>query len=224
MTPMRLSERRGLTLIELLVTMTVLAVAAALVIPSVGQTGVLRVQSAVRTIASDIALAQTEAMAFQTRRALYFGAVPTDAAGTSFEAGNGYAVVEPTGTSLTLDNLQDYMLYMPEKPGEPFARVFDGGVRYGGATIDSADFDGNPFLAFDELGGPLRSLATGEPGTGGTIIVESPGFDVAYEITVEAMTGRVHIELVEGPVGPIGGGNDEIGGSPPDEGGMLPID
>ncbi len=71
----RLSMRRGLTLIELLVTVTVLSIAVALVIPSVSQTGVLRVQAAVRTIASDIAAAQTEAMAFQSRRAIYFGAV-----------------------------------------------------------------------------------------------------------------------------------------------------
>ena len=207
----RLGTRRGLTLIELLVTVTVLSIAVALVIPSVGQTGVLRVQAAVRTIASDIAAAQTEAMAFQSRRAVYFGAVATDDAGSSFVAGNGYVVLEPTGTSLDLDNLQDYMLYMPESPGEPFARAFDGD-RYGGAQITSADFDGNPFLAFDELGGPLRSLSTGEPGSGGTILLEAPDFGVAYEVSVEAMTGRVDINLVEesedegedddGPTGP----------------------
>mgnify|MGYP000582628636 CR=1 FL=1 len=36
----RLGTRRGLTLIELLVTVTVLSIAVALVIPSVGQTGI----------------------------------------------------------------------------------------------------------------------------------------------------------------------------------------
>jgi hypothetical protein len=136
-------------------------------------------------------------MAYQSRRALYFGAVPVDDAGTAFTAGNGYAVVEPTGTSLTLNNLQNYLLFMPESPGQPYARVFDSGMRYGGAVIESADFDGNPFLAFDELGGPLKSLSTGQPGAGGTIIVEAPNFGVAYAITVEAMTGRVDVNLIE---------------------------
>lgn len=236
MSMVRLSVRRGLTLIELLVTVTVLSIAVALVIPSVGQTGVLRVQSAVRTIASDIAAAQTEAMAFQSRRAIYFGVVPVDAEGSAFVAGNGYVVVEPTGTSLTIDNLSQYMLYMPESPGKPYARVFDGGMRYGGAIIDDADFDGNPYLAFDELGGPLKSLSTGQPGAGGTITITAPDFGVAYAITVEAMTGRVDIDLIEGdsaaddddddaPTGPTlpPTGPPEETGDPIDKGGELPF-
>ena len=216
----RLGSRRGLTLIELLVTVTVLSIAVALVIPSVGQTGVLRVQSAVRTIASDIALAQTEAMAFQTRRALYFGAIPSDAAGTAFEGGNGYVMVEPSGTSLGVANLQNYTLYMPEDPGRPFARRFDE-AKYGGSVITSPSFDGNPFLAFDELGGPLKSLTTGEPGSGGTVLVEAEGFGVSYELTVEAMTGRVNIDRVEvvAPPAPIPGPS---GGAPQGMGAQIP--
>lgn len=193
----RLSARRGLTLIEVLITVTLLSIAAALVIPSISQTGVLRVQSAVRTIAADIAQAQTEAMAYQTRRALYFGAVPTDSSGSTFEAGNGYAVVEPTGNSLALDSLQNYRLYMPEDQGRVFARNFTDDTRFGGATIVDADFDGEVYLAFDELGGPLKSLNSPAPGSGGTVVIESAGYGVAYTITVEAMTGRVDVSLVE---------------------------
>jgi prepilin-type N-terminal cleavage/methylation domain-containing protein len=207
----RLSVRRGLTLIELLITVTVLSIACAIAIPSISQTGVLRVQSAVRTIASDIAQAQTEAMAFQTRRALFFGAVASDPSGSAFKAGNGYAVVEPTGTSLALDELQNYRLYMPEDPGVAYARSFANDTRYGGAEIVDADFDGQVYLAFDELGGPLKSLATPEPGSGGTVRIESPGYGVAYVITVEAMTGRVDVALDETYTGP--GYTGELDGS-----------
>ena len=202
----RLSSRRGLTLIELLITVTVLSIAVALVIPSINSTGALRVQSAVRTIASDIALAQTEAMAFQTRRALYFGAVPTDPSGSAFESGNGYAVVEPTGNTLGMDNLANYRLYMPENAGTVFARTFADDTRYGGAEITDANFDGKVYLAFDELGGPLKSLASSEPGSGGTIHIDSPGYGVAYTITVEAMTGRVDVALDVPPVDDSGPG------------------
>lgn len=213
----RLSSRRGLTLIELLITVTVLSIAVAIAIPSISQTGVLRVQSAVRTIASDIALAQTEAMAYQTRRALYFGAVSADTTGSSFETGDGYAVVEPTGTSLAMDNLQDYRLYMPDHPAEVFARNFANDTRYGGAEITDADFDGHVYLAFDELGGPLKSLDSTEPGSGGTVRVESEGYGVAYTITVEAMTGRVDVAL-DKTYGPGSTGSVE-GGTPEDTSG-----
>lgn len=190
-----LGVRRGLTLIELLVTVTVLSIAVALVIPSVSQTGVLRVQAAVRTVASDIANAQTEAMAYQTRRALYFGAVASDD-GAKYEAGNGYVVVEPTGETLGIDSLQDYVLFMPEEQGRPFVRDFSDS-RFGGAQIVEAEFNGEPYLVFDELGGPLSSLGSLEPGSGGTITIEALQYGIAYEISVEGMTGRVDVEAID---------------------------
>ena len=187
----------GLTLVELLITIMVLAIAVALVIPQMGQTGVLRVQSAVRTLTSDIALAQTEAMAYQTRRAIFFGAVRGSGDELSFVEGNGYVVCEPTTEDLTLDNLASYALFLPEKRGEPYARAFDASTAYGGAVIDAASFDGAPVLLFDELGGPISSLETGDSGNGGTVVIRSDAYGVAYQITVEAMTGRVRVERLE---------------------------
>jgi len=187
----------GFTLVELLVTITVLAIATALVIPQMGQTGVLRVQSAVRTITSDIAQAQTEAMAYQTRRALYFGVVLVPGDGVAFEEGNGYAVVEPTTEPLTVANLGNYAMFMPEKNGEPYARGFANSQVYGGAVIDSASFDDEPVLMFDELGGPIASLESGATGNGGSVVVRSDAYGIAYEIEVEAMTGRINVNRIE---------------------------
>ncbi|MEO1129637.1 MAG: prepilin-type N-terminal cleavage/methylation domain-containing protein [Planctomycetota bacterium] len=205
--------RRGLTLVELLVTITVLSVAALLVIPSMSQTGVLRIQAAVRTITSDIAFAQTEAMAFQSRRGIYFGVTPVDEAGTAFASGNGYVVCEPTGSELTTDNVQQYMLYLPEDPSKPFARTFDNEMLYGGAEIESAEFDGGSALFFDELGGPLAALDSTEPGSGGVIRIVAEDFGLEYELTVEAMTGRVDVNRVDDDApeedeGGDGGGDD----------------
>lgn len=188
---------RGFTLVELLVTVTVLAIATALVIPQMSQTGVLRVQSAVRTITSDIAQAQTEAMAYQTRRALYFGVVLAAGDDLAFEEGNGYAVVEPTTEELTVENLGNYAMFMPEKGGEPYARGFANSQVYGGAVIEAASFDDQPVLMFDELGGPIASLNTGATGNGGSVIVRSDAYGIAYEIEVEAMTGRINVNRIE---------------------------
>jgi prepilin-type N-terminal cleavage/methylation domain-containing protein len=55
--------RRAYTLVEMLITVVILAIAAALVIPSMGQTGVLRVQGALRMVVSDLTTAQSDAVA-----------------------------------------------------------------------------------------------------------------------------------------------------------------
>ncbi len=194
MSPQR---ERGLTLIEILVTVAVLSLAVAMAIPSMSQTGVIRVQSAVRTIASDVALAQTEAMAFQSRRAVFFGAVLDDPSVPTFRSGNGYAVVEPTGTSLSMETLGQYALTLPENRTRPFARNFSTQDVFGGAEIANADFDGDAVLIFDELGGPLRDLSGPSPSAGGTVEVRAPALDLLYRLTVQPMTGQLRVERVD---------------------------
>jgi hypothetical protein len=56
----------------MLTVCTVLGISAAMLIPSMSQTGVLRVQAAVRTVISDIVFAQSDAVAFQQKRAIVF--------------------------------------------------------------------------------------------------------------------------------------------------------
>ena len=91
--------RHGFTLIELLITIAVLSIGMLLVIPSMAGTGVLRVQSVARTIVSDISFAQADAMAYQTRRMIWFGKVPDAPSdgGWSFQDGSGYAIAEVNG-------------------------------------------------------------------------------------------------------------------------------
>ncbi|MEM1423872.1 MAG: prepilin-type N-terminal cleavage/methylation domain-containing protein, partial [Planctomycetota bacterium] len=195
--------RRGLTLIELLVTVAVMSITALLVIPSMGSTGVLRVQAAARTIVSDITLAQTEAMAFQVRRGLYFNAVADGSGG--YESGNGYVVAEPTTVPLGLGNLSAYELTHPEQNGRSYTRDFSRDAdRFGGAAITDADFDGVPVLYLDELGAPMRfesPTAGGDPevlpGNGGSVTIEAPGLAVGYRVTVDTMTGRVDVTRFE---------------------------
>jgi len=89
-------QGRGYTLVEVLVVVTIMGILGALVVPSVSTVGSFRVQSAVRTLVSDITFAQSDAMAFQTGRALMF-----------FPDENRYVVVEVTGP--TLDEANDIL-------------------------------------------------------------------------------------------------------------------
>jgi prepilin-type N-terminal cleavage/methylation domain-containing protein len=194
---------RGLTLIELLVTVAMMSIAAALVIPSMNSSGVLRVQAAARTIVSDITLAQTEAMAFQVRRGILFGAVLNDEG--AYEAGNGYVVTEPTTQPISLANVGTYALTFPDSPTDPYAVDFDReSQRFGGAVISNPGFDGESVLMFDELGAPLRLVTPSGGGSpealasnGGGLDIVAPGIDVTYRVTVDALTGRVDVIRVE---------------------------
>lgn len=180
---------RGFTLIEVLIVVVLLGLAGALVIPSMTSTGVLRIQGAVRTLVADITFVQGDALAYQNRRAIWFGKVPKkNEDGTwGFEDGNGYTVCEVRGAEIDLatDYLPD-----PEKPTEPLGRDFSKG-DFGGALISDIDFNDEALLIFDELGGPVAELDGPDPGTGGSLVIR--GMGAVFRVNVEAYTGRVTV-------------------------------
>lgn len=184
---------RGFTLVEVLVTVVLLAIAATLVIPSMSSTDVLRVQAAVRQIVADVTFAQMDAMAYQERRAIWFERVPVDptAQPWQFTVGNGYTIAEVSGPILDLSTAA---LYHPDEPDEPYSRNFDLG-DFGSAAIASADFDGDGLLIFDELGGPVQQLTGEETSNGGTIRMTggSEG-QYVFDIEIAPMTGRITVE------------------------------
>ena len=119
-----MSLRRGITLIEVLIVVTLLGIAGVLVIPSMSQVGVLRIQSALRTIVSDLTYAQSDAMAAQARRAVVFGVVMDQDVGTGVwqpVLGNGYSIFAPPPGAAAIDPANDWMPD-PETGVRPRAR------------------------------------------------------------------------------------------------------
>ncbi len=187
---------RGFTLVEVLVTVAVLSIATVIVIPSMNSTGVLRVQSAVRQTVADITFAQSDAMAYQARRAIWFERVPTNPYATPWEftVGNGYTLAEVNGPTLDLNS---HAMFHPDNPAGPYARNFDDD-RYGGARITGAAFDGDGVLIFDELGGPVMGLTGETASEGGFIEIKGGANDEwAFRITVAPMTGRIVVDRIE---------------------------
>jgi prepilin-type N-terminal cleavage/methylation domain-containing protein len=165
---------RAFTLLELLAVVTILGIAAAMLIPSMSQTGILRVQAAVRTIVSDITFAQSDAVAFQERRAVVFDVESST-----------YRLVQVPGNTVDIEH---NTMYDPTRTGGLYIVDFKDKV-FGGARITAVNFDGGNTLIFDALGGPVADAASDEPSAGGTVTVV--GSDSTFVITVDAFTGRV---------------------------------
>lgn len=188
--------RSGFTLVEVLVTVAVLSIATVLVIPSMNSTGVLRIQSAVRQTVADITFAQSDAMAYQSRRAIWFGRVPVDPYSTPWEftEGNGYTLAEINGPLLDLNS---HAMFHPDDRVGPYSRDFDH-ERYGGARISSSSFDGDQLLIFDALGGPVQGLTSEEPSEGGFVEIRGGANDeFIFRINVSPMTGRIAVERLD---------------------------
>ena len=162
------AARRAYTLVEVLIVVTLLGIASALVIPNVGSTDVLRVQSTVRAIVSDINFAQSDALARQQGRAIVFDTVS-----------NSYAVIEVHSSTLnpSTDTIQTTDL--------------KNAIKFHNSKIESAAFDGTNVLVFDELGGNVTAPASSTPSSGGSVVISGSGS--RFRISVEAYTGRVTV-------------------------------
>jgi prepilin-type N-terminal cleavage/methylation domain-containing protein len=181
--------RYGMTLIEVLVVVTILAIAAAAVIPQMGSVGVLRVQGAVRTIVADISFAQSDAIAQQQPRAISFDTTT-----------NSYRVLQVVNNTVDLNNT----LYDPTIPGERYEITLND-ERFGGALIQNPAFDTTPssgggssstVLIFDTLGMPVKTPSGNTPSTGG--LVEVAGFGTVHQIRIEPFTGRITVRRTVG--------------------------
>jgi type II secretory pathway pseudopilin PulG len=162
-------------LIEVLLVIVMMGIASALVVPSLGTTDVLRIQSSVRTIVSDLNFAQSDALARQRGRAIVFD-IPH----------NSYSIVEVHGSTLNPATDTIYTVSLSNTR------------KFNDAQLVSATFDGGSnTLVYDELGGPVTAPGSSTPGNGGTIVVT--GSRSRFNIMVEPYTGRVTVTRISGP-------------------------
>jgi len=181
MRPARRINAGGYTLVEILVVVVVLGIAGALVVPTMGQAGVLRAQAGVRTVVSDIAFAQSDAIAAQERRAIIFD-VPA----------NRYTLVSVEGGLLDPVNA----IFDPFRNGRRYeVSLGDGG--FGGTALTSVVCGtATPWaLVFDEFGAPVDGPISNAPIPSGTIIIDSEMN--TFTVTVNGMTGLIQTQRVD---------------------------
>jgi prepilin-type N-terminal cleavage/methylation domain-containing protein len=166
---LRCLTRRAYTLCELLIVITVLGIAAALVIPSFGSTGVLRIQGAIRTVVSDLAIAQSDSIAYQKGRAIVFHNDPGQPR---------YVVCEVNGPNIdeTLDKVH--------------SQSFSGG-EFGDITFQNITMT-NGMIVFDELGGPVAAPQSSTPAPAQYFDIVGGG--QCFRINIDAYTGKVTVQ------------------------------
>jgi len=163
--------RRAYTLIEVLIVVTVLGIAASMVVPAFSQTNTLRLQAAVRTIVADITQAQSDAVALQAPQAIVFFAEGAE---------SRYIIAPISGTMVDIS------------PDVIVTRLI-GGEEFGNAILTNMTIpDG--VLVFDAMGGPVQAPGSDVPASTASIQVRAG--DQAYVITIEAYTGRVTVQSV----------------------------
>lgn len=161
---------RAYTLVEVLVVITIMGIAGAIVVPSMLNSGTLTSQAAVRIVIADLLFAQNEAVARQTERKVIFDAEL-----------NRYRLAD--GGNVTL-----YVPWMSGSSGTGnYVIDFNQDTRFRGVRIDNVDFNGSSEITFDALGGV---------NTGGRLDIVSG--NTRYRVTVAPFTGRVTATAVSG--------------------------
>lgn len=161
-------RRRGYTLVEMLIVVLIMGIAAAVLTPLISQANPLRLQALARQIVADVMQVQSDAIASQRSFAMTFsstGYVMAPVSGSTIQTGADVAVTRSIGAG----GLQD------------FANV----------TINSITFPGN-ILVFDAMGCPVDAPGSDQPA--GDAYVEITAGSERFRIWVRAFTGGVEVQ------------------------------
>ncbi len=179
--------RRAYTLIELLMVITILGIAATMLIPNMVGPGSMNAQAAVRLMIADLSFAQSDALAHQEYRRVHF-----------YEDGSGYCIVRVAEGDFGDDFNPDTADYINDPLGRegvfsPYIVDFSLDDRFKGVSITDIEIDGDTRdISYDALGGTVMESGSGiAPGIGGSITVTSP--QESYRIDIAPFTGKLTV-------------------------------
>ena len=163
-------RERAYTLAEIVVVVLVLAIAAAIVIGSIGTTKDAQAISGARVLASDVELARNLAVTTQAPHTVLFSSdrqsykVVANYTGT----GGGYALATA--------------VEHPVRGNERFVVTLASLNGMESVVVETVNFGGQAYVTFD---------AEGEPSSGGSVTLRSG--ESGMVISVEALTGAVSV-------------------------------
>jgi len=163
----------GFTLIEIIIVVAILAIAALLAIPMLSTAADTQLRSAANMIAADLEYARSMAISTQQKYSVVFSST-----------NESYEVRDSVGN--VIDN--------PINAGSPLSIVFPNDSRLSRVVVVSADFDGDTdeAVTFDYLGSPYSGLPPDDtPLSSGEIHLQADSFKMRVEI--EQVTGYITI-------------------------------
>ena len=170
-------RRQGFTLIEILVVVVIIGIAAAIIVPQLGTRDDLKASSAARVIMADLIYAQNLSITQQNYH---------------------YVAVNIATRRYTLQNSLLATVTHPVNKNPYIVRFGAGGTNgFQDITLLSANFTGQSgivyqTIGFDELGSPLVHTGAGtEPMTAGAIIIQAGNYRL--RIDIEPFTGQITV-------------------------------
>ena len=179
------------TLVEILVVITILGIAAAVIVPQMSSRDDLRVEGARRMVMADLIYAQNCSIAKQVWHYVVFD---TTTSPRKYRIVTGLSPPNPRGTPVPHPVTLDPEYKVVFGVGAPDPTVVTHGLEI--IALDSVAFEGaHTVLCFDELGvpyyyDPSTNTATAISTSGGSSINVRCG-TVTRAVTIEPYTGEV---------------------------------
>ena len=167
-----LSFLTGFTIIEVLLVVVIISIAAMMVVPMFSSADSMQLRSAANMIAADLEYAKSMAISRGQNFSVMFD-----------ESADSYRIEDQGGVVIA----------------HPVKRGFDYDInlqneRLGKVDIAGADFDSESTITFDYLGSPYSGTGIAKPLNSGVITLQSKGTGaVVIRVGIEPITGFISI-------------------------------
>ena len=169
-----------MTLVEMLIVLGVMAIAAGLIVPMAANTNDMKVRTAADQMVAALMFAQTSAICQQRNYQVVF-----DSVNHSFEVQDEDGNVIPDPLKKMTDGVD---------PAEyEYRVVYPSSGHLQQVRIDEADFDGDSVVWFDGLGAPYSGALGGSPQPLSSGQVTISAGQHQFTISIEPVTGKVTV-------------------------------